>query len=43
MLDSTWQGVKRLVVLAYNNTEGDNKLSVYSYKKKFIPRVKIES
>ena len=43
MLDSGCQGVKRLFVLAYNNKEGDNKVSVDSYKKYFLPRVKIEN
>ena len=38
MLDSNWQGVKRLFVLAYNN-----KVFVDSYKKYFLPRVKIEN
>ena len=43
LLDSSYQGVKRLFVLAYNNKEGDNKVSVDSYKKYFLPRVKIEN
>ena len=43
MLDSGCQGVKRLFALAYNNKEGDNKVSVDSYKKYFPPRVKIEN
>ena len=43
LLDSSWQGVKRSFVLAYNNKEGDNKVSIYSYKKYFLPRVKIEN
>ena len=43
LLDSSWQGVKRLFVLAYNNKEGDNKVSVDSFKKYFLPRVKIEN
>ena len=43
LLDSSWQGVKRLVVLAYNDTEGDNKVSTDSFKKYFLPRVKIEN
>ena len=43
MLDSSYQGVKRLFVLAYNNTAGDNQVSVDSYKKYFLPRVKIEN
>ena len=38
LLDSSGQGVKRLFVLAY-----DNKVSVDSYKKYFLPRVKIEN
>ena len=43
MLDSSYQGVKRLFVLAYNNTAGNNQVSVDSYKKYFLPRVKIEN
>ena len=43
LLDSSWQGVKRLFVLAYNNKEGDNKVSVDSFKKYFLPRFKIEN
>ena len=43
LLDSSWQGVKRLFVLTYNNKEGDNKVSVDSFKKYFLPRVKIEN
>ena len=43
MLDSSYQGVKRLFVLAYNNTAGDNQVSVDSFKKYFLPRVKIEN
>ena len=34
--------VKRLFVLAYNNKEGDDQVSVDSCKKYFLPRVKIE-
>ena len=42
--DSSYQGVKRLFVLAYNNKENDNgQVSVDSYKKYFLPRVKIEN
>ena len=41
LFDSSCQGVKRLVVLAYENTEGDNQVSVNSFKKHFLPRVKI--
>ena len=43
LLDSSCQGVKRLFVLAYNNTAGNDQLSVDSYKKYFLPRVKIEN
>ena len=43
LLDSSYQGVKRLFVLVYNNTEGNNKVSVDSFKKYFSPRVKIEN
>ena len=28
LIDSSWQGVKTLFVLAYNNKKGDNKVSV---------------
>ena len=43
LLDSSYQGVKRLFVLGYNNKEGDNKVSTDSYKKYFLPRVKIKN
>ena len=43
LLDSSWQGVKRLFVLAYDNTAGDNQVSVDSYKKYFLPRIKINN
>ena len=43
LLDSSCQGVKRLFVLAYNNTAGNNQVSVDSYKKYILPRVKIEN
>ena len=43
MLDSSWQRVKRLFVLAYNNEEGDNKVSVDSSKIYFLRRFKIEN
>ena len=42
LLDSSCQGVKRLFILAYNNTAGNDQVSVDSYKKYFLPRVKIE-
>ena len=43
LLDSSCQGIKRLFVLAYNNTAGNNQVSVDSYKKYFLPRVKIDN
>ena len=41
LLDSSCQGVKRLFVLAFDNKAGNNQVSVDSYKKYFLPRVKI--
>ena len=43
LLDSSCQGVKRLFVLAYDNTAGNDQVSVDSYKKYFLPRVKIDN
>ena len=43
LLDSSYQGVKRLFVLACNNAEGNNQVSVDSFKKYFLPRVEIET
>ena len=43
LLDSSWQGVKRLFVLAYNNKEGDDKVFVDFFKKYFLPRFKFEN
>ena len=41
LLDASYQGVKRLFVLAYDNT-GDNPVTADSHKY-FIPRIKIEN
>ena len=43
LLDSSCQGVKRLFVLACDNTEGNHQISVDSYKKYFLSRAKIEN
>ena len=43
MLDSSCEGVKRLFVLAYNNTAGNNRVSTDSFRKYFLPKVKIEN
>ena len=41
-LDSSFQGVKRLFVLAFNNTEGnDNKVERNKHQKYFLPSVNI--
>ena len=42
-LDSNYQGFKRLFVFTYDNTAGDDQVSVNSFKKYFIPRVKFEN
>ena len=41
LLDTSYQGVKRLSVLAYNKIAGNDQVSIDSYKKYFLPRVKI--
>ena len=43
MLDSSYQRVKRLFVFAYDNTPGNNQVSVDSYQKCLLLRVKIEN
>ena len=43
LLDSSYQGVKRLFVLAYNNTAGKDQVSFDSYTKYFFPRIKIKN
>ena len=41
--DASYQGVKRLFVLAYDNTAGNNQVSIDFFNKCFLPRVKIEN
>ena len=43
LLDSSCQVFNRLFVLAYNNTAGNNQVSVDPFRKYFLPRVKIEN
>ena len=43
LLYSSCQGVKRLFILAYNNTEGNNQVSIYFFRKYFLLRVKIKN
>ena len=40
LLDPSYQGVKRLFVLAYDNTEGDNRVSGDSHEKIFSSKSK---
>ena len=40
LLDLSYQGVKRLFVLAYDNTEGDNQVSGDSHQKIFSSKSK---
>ena len=42
LIDPSYQGVKRLFALACNNTEGEDQVFIDSFKKYFLPRVKIE-
>ena len=37
LLDSSYQGVKILFVFAYDNTAGDDQVSVDSYQKYLLP------
>ena len=43
LLDSSYQGVKRLFVLAYDNTAGNEQFSDDSFEKYFFPTIKIEN
>ena len=43
MLHSRYQGVKRLLVLAYDNAASNDRVSIDSFKKYFLPRIKIEN
>ena len=42
MLDSSYQGVKRLFILAYDNT-GNNPFTANSHRKYFLPRIRIKN
>ena len=41
LLDASYQGVKRLFVLAYNTAAGNTQVSIDSFKKYFLSRAKI--
>ena len=43
MLHSSYQGVERLFVLVYDNTAGNDRVSIDSFKKYFLPRANIEN
>ena len=43
MLDSSYQGVKILFVLAHDYTSDNDQVSADHFKKYFLPRVKIEN
>ena len=42
MLDSSYEGAERLFVLAYNNKEDKDQVSIDCFKKYFLPRVEIK-
>ena len=42
LLDASYQGVKRLFVLSYDDTS-DNAVTADSHRRYFLPRVKIEN
>ena len=43
MLDSSYQGVKRLFVLAYRDRGSGNRVTADSHRRYFLPRFKIEN
>ena len=43
LLDSSYQGDKRLFVLAYIDQGGANRVTADSHRKYFLPRIKIEN
>ena len=42
LLDSSYQGVKRLFVLAYRDQGGANRVTADFHRRHFLPRVKIQ-
>ena len=42
LLDSSYQGVKRFFVVTYDNTTSNNQVSLNSFKKYFLPIVKLQ-
>ena len=43
MFDASYQGVKRLFVLAHRDRRGANRVTDDSYRRYLLPRVKIEN
>ena len=43
LLDDSYQGIKRLFVLAYRDADGANRVIADSHREYFLPRVKIEN
>ena len=44
LLDASYLGVQRLLILAYNNVKNnENQVNINSFKKYFLPRAKIEN
>ena len=41
LLDASFQGVKRLFVLVYDNNAGDDLVTTNSHRRYFLPRIKI--
>ena len=41
LLDASFQGVKRLFALAYDNNAGDYLVTTNSHRRYFLPRIKI--
>ena len=43
LLDASYQGVKRLFVLAYDNNAGDDLVTTNTHRRYFLPRIKIKN
>ena len=43
LVDVSYQGVKRLFVLAYYNTDDNNRVTADSHRRYFLPRINIEN
>ena len=43
LLDASYQGVKRLFVLAYRDLGGANRVTADSHRRYFLPRIKIKN